>query len=177
MSSRKIKNLNLILKNEYDFDDVLEKRIYAYLCFRKIKRNKLPKELQFNYYSEWEGYIKEKYKNYNSNKMEEFSKFLNLKINNLQFDNTYWHLTIPILLTIVTDFIFAIIMKMQSFEIMQLPLWVNIVIIAIPIILSFIIIIMMIVYIFKPLIVNQNDSNFYKDYKEIIDKINNNTIK
>ena len=89
-------------KQNYDFDINLEKDIYSYLYALRRKQNKsLDVNLKFECYREWKQYIEKKYEKFDSNRLMEFSKYLNCVLCDEKLTNSYWNICIPILLTIL----------------------------------------------------------------------------
>lgn len=69
-------------KNDFLFDNKREWYIYCFLCDGKLKRREKRKisGLLFERYNDWKDYITNKYQNYDSHQLIEFSRFLNHQI-------------------------------------------------------------------------------------------------
>lgn len=155
----------------YKFDESYEMNIYKYLCCRKMKKKikeKMDNDIKFITYHQWENYIQNKYKNLNKYELKEFGHFLNLKSRNLKPEYEYWRIVIPILFTIISEKVFDAL--------------INIGIIKISSILQFIVQLVIIIgvgtisarviaLIAKNIWDVSDKSNFYYDYKEIINNI------
>ena len=88
-------------KDYFDFEIHDEQNKYDYLCFKDVKKaikKKLDKKFLFAYYREWEEYIREKYKSYDNDKLNEFSRYLNQLIRSREPKKDYMYLLIPVLL-------------------------------------------------------------------------------
>jgi len=104
-------------KQNYDFDINLEKDIYSYLYALRRKQNKsLDVNLKFECYREWKQYIEKKYEKFDSNRLMEFSKYLNCVLCDEKLTNSYWNICIPILLTILFTKMPEMINQLNSFE-------------------------------------------------------------
>ena len=155
----------------YKFDESYEMNIYKYLCCRKMKKKikeKMDNDIKFITYHQWENYIQNKYKNLNKYELKEFGHFLNLKSRNLKPEYEYWRIVIPTLFTIISEKVFDAL--------------INIGIIKISSILQFIVQLVIIIgvgtisarviaLIAKNIWDVSDKSNFYYDYKEIINNM------
>lgn len=160
----------LVACKVYEFDEKLEKNIYKYLCFNNIIGRKLIDKQKFVYYNDWKEYVEGKYEKFDKKMLIEFSRFLNLKINNMKFIYTYHYICITVVLSIVISMFFDFFVDINSFSNIANSL----VLIAVcTVIIVFVVVIMLIVIInlFQPLLSYYDDDFFYKDYKEIIDGI------
>lgn len=172
MSKRK-KRLDDIGKNYYDFDFGKEEAIYTYLCCKRVKRkeiHKLDNDLKFNYYRDWKNYVEEKYKKCRTEKLIEFSRYLNQKIRDISPDYEYWKLSIPVILSVL---IMGIIDIVDGILKLKLPFSVYSIIILMIIIILFLALptLYAIWTTMIPLWDNNHRKSFLIDYKEIIDQI------
>ena len=153
----------------YEFNEKLEKNIYAYLCQYRVKKKELRRMdecVKFDAYMEWEQYIKNKYEDYPIEKLKEFSRYLNQKMRNVKPGREYWTLAVPVMLTLITDKLCELIIEINNLEyesigMLLIGIFCTLVIlfISIGIILEVII----------PILDANKDENFYLDYKEVID--------
>lgn len=167
------KTLKLIGKRWYDFDFVLERNIYCYLCCIRVKSRKLRKlnkELKFESYQQWNKYVRNKYEKFDKDSLSEFSRYLNQGIRNVRPDHEYWIIAATVILTVILTGLCDIFLKLKiSFDGLSV-----ISLIVVSFLLEFFMVIPIIFVIFqtiKPIFDSSVDENFLKDYKEIIDVI------
>ena len=159
--------LDSIGREQYNFDYAKEKIIYKYVCHEYIGRKELKtlkSDEKFLSYTEWEAYVKNKYKNSCINGLRNFSRFLNLKMKNKKPVYESLGICIPVLLTLVGDKSF--LSDMQRFGDENVDWILPLITILISVFLG--------IFVYKLLepIWNCNvDVNFLKDYKEIIDNM------
>lgn len=177
MSKRNIqeRNFNSIGKSDYDFDFELEMNIYSYLYGINKKRHKqLKDKYKFSNYNEWKNYIQRKYsdKEYNSERLICFSRYLSQRIRNLKPNQEYWNIVIPIAITLVIEEVikalFELDVDVSNAGIMWLFGSITI------LLLLVFLIIVLIVFIYKmvkPLWENNEEESLLTDYKEVIDDI------
>lgn len=174
------RTLDVIGKEEYNFDFQLEKNIYKNLCCIHVKKKHIRKlkqeNLKFNTYSAWKKYIFNKYKNCNREQLLEFSKYLNQGIRNTEPSGKYWELVVPVIMTLVlTSFLnFFGSVKLDLSGIPIIDILVCVVIIGIFIgIIPMVLTIVLIWNTIKLMFDNHTDKIFFIDYKEIIDEMIN----
>lgn len=176
MFKRKQKRtIDNIGKKIYEFDFILEKIIYEYLCFSHMKKKELKKldeKLKFVTYKEWKKYILDKYKGYEEEKLIEFSRYLNQRIRNVEPAFMYLQVHIPVMATIIFtkafDFIFETKLVFSGTP--------KIFVAAFVLLFDICVIMPLIFFVwhtFKPFRENCVEKNFLKDYKEIIDNLIN----
>ena len=167
------KKLDEIGKQEYRFNFYSEKIVYKDLCCLHLsyKERKEREKLQtFNLYREWKTSIINKYKDFDKEKMIEFSRYLNQRLRNKELGHDYWKLAIPVILTLgVTDACSMTIQFINDLNVEQWD-WVS------GIVVSFVMVIFM-VFIFgliwntmDPIWESRTEKNFLIDFKEIIDE-------
>ena len=163
------------IADSYKFDESYEINIYNYLCFKKMNKKikeKMNNDVKFITYHQWENYIQNKHKNLNKFELMEFSRFLNLKSRSLKPEHEYWNIVTTILLTILTEKAYNEIINMGIDESDTLAKIVGqfigqfLIFIGIGIGLVF-----LIVKITKFIWDVSDKSNFYYDYKKIIDNM------
>lgn len=158
---------------EFKFDFQGEKNIYLYLWRIKLRKKKVMKlegKLKFDKYENWKQYVRKQHIGDGIDKLEEFSRFLNQKLRNLNPNQEYWNTFIPIMATLVIEEGFDMLFEKQE-EFVKLGFWVGLIS---QIIFTLIVIISMVVFILKvvmPIWDNNTDRDFLEDYKEIIDEI------
>lgn len=176
MGRKNIKRINDIGIREYEFNYEQEKDIYCNLCFKKLKKKReseLDETLRFNYYVEWEGYIYNKYQDYDIVKLQEFSRYLNQRIRNAKPSHEYWKLCAPVLLTLLITEFPEIIKNIGEINFSELFAQSAIVIVVV--FLAFVMLIGLIifeVYQMMTLLWDDNTKKYFLlDYKKVIDKI------
>lgn len=63
----------------YNFDFNKEFTIYKYLCGEKLTKRQwkyLNEDNSFDFYRDWEHYVRQKYQNYNTDKLNEFCRYI-----------------------------------------------------------------------------------------------------
>lgn len=171
------KTLDEIGKRWHDFDFKSEKIIYCYLCCNRNRiKNKelrnLDDGLKFEEYRQWKNYICNKYQNYSKEKLNEFSRYLNLKIRNIKPSHEYWSITAASFLSVVFTMVFNFITWIYM-DFSNNSIWISLletILLEIFFVISLTFIIIKMLY---PIFVDHFDENFLKDYKEIIDDIIN----
>lgn len=156
----------------YKFDESYEMNIYKYLCCRKMKKKikeKMDNDIKFITYHQWENYIQNKYKNLNKSELKEFSHFLNLRIRNLKPEHEYWNIVITVLLTILTEKAYNEFINMTINESDNIAKIIGQFLFVIGVGAS--IFIILIVKITKSIWDVSDKSDFYSDYKKIIDNM------
>lgn len=163
------RTFNNIGKQNYDFDINLEKDIYSYLYALRRKQNKsLDEKVKFERYREWKQYIEKKYENFDSNRLMEFSKYLNCALGDEKSTNSYWTICIPIILTILFTKMLEMINELNAIEFDGEVIYAIVFII---IVLIFILVstIYMLCKIVTPLFEGNIRETMLLNYKEIID--------
>ncbi len=164
------KSLKEIGKRWYDFDFVLERTIYCYLCCSREKKRKIRKmdeKLKFESYQQWKKYIWDKYEGFDKDKLYEFSRYLNQRIRNIRPNREYWSIVATVLLTLAITKIVDVYLNSQiNFK--DIPAIVVVLLLPVLVVLSLVIIM---IQTFYPMFDTNIDENLLKDYKEIIDEI------
>ena len=162
---------NEIGQEQFQFDYDLEKNIYSHLCcmcFEGEKTEELDSTLKIETYKEWKRHIEEKYRNYDSDQLTEFSKYLNQRLRGLKPDSDFLKTVFAVMLALVVEGGFDIILDNQikygDLNVASVLVIESILssVVVIPIIFFGIIAV-------KPIIQNDAEQNFLTDFKEIID--------
>ena len=95
----------------YGFDEKFEKRIYKYLCGRKIDLSELEIQYRFQTYSQWRDYVRNKYESYSYERLENFVCFLNQRMRDQKPFGKYWEMIIPITITIAINVLISLSIK------------------------------------------------------------------
>ena len=169
--STKARSNNSIGKEQYQFDYELEKNIYSYLYgIHKKKHKKLKEEFKFQDYCEWKRYVYNKYKEYDSEKLIGFSRYLKQKISSEKPEHEYWKICIPIVLSIIVSRIPELMEGLQNIDFLK-----SIGSYIILILMLFVLLICPLVYclysLMSPLWESNTRENLLMDYKEIIDDL------
>lgn len=167
------RTLSQIGKRRYDFDIILEKRIYYCLCCSfgsKKALKKLDDNLKFNSYQQWEQYICNKYMYYSKNDLIEFSRYLNQKIRDLRTDRDYWNIMATVALTLLLTNLLENIFDTYM-NISVLPMLANILTSIFVVVFFIVAIIIFVTKTLYPILENNINKNFFKDYKEVIDNL------
>lgn len=165
------KTLDEIGKRWYDFDYKLERVIYCYLCCCKIRvkhfardLRKLDEGLKFESYQEWKQYVCNKYQNYRTEELSEFSRYLNQRIRNKSPFNE----SLNILCTAVIALVLTKVFEMFIFNYEELYMkfigFISYIVLAWPLAYG-------VVRILYPIFDSNVEKNFFADYKEIIDEM------
>lgn len=174
-NNKKTRKLPLIGKRRFGFDIQFEKNIYCCLCCshgsKKILK-KLDSEFIFNSYHQWKQYIKDKYAFYDKKDLIEFSRYLNQNIREIKPICEFWNLFIPVILTILLTYSVNEIIR-PVFAKTLFSFWSVIIIFLVLMVLIFLPLIIFTWHVYLPLIDNNIEENFFKDYKEIIDELIN----
>lgn len=166
------RSLELVGKRKYDFDSTLEKRIYSCLCCSygaKKAFKKLDDKLKFSSYQQWKQYVFNKYEYYCKDDLIEFSRYLNQNIRNSKPYSEYWKIMLSVLLTISLTIILDAFLNIH-FKSTGLILWVVIITVMLILVMAIVVIIMQTL---GPMLENNTEEYFYRDYKEIIDEMIN----
>ena len=171
------RTLDEIGKRWYDFDFKSERVIYCYLCCCKIKEKhfardirKLDEKLRFETYQEWKQYVCNKYYNYRTEELSEFSRYLNQKIRNERPINE----GVSILLAALTTLIFTEIFDsfLYTYEKINIKIvWLIGCIVFLPPMAYGI------AKILSLMFDNNIEKDFFEDYKEIIDEMIEDSLK
>ncbi len=151
----------------HNFDFQLEKDIYCYLCCNRMKKRALKKlndELKFVSYLQWKQYVYRKYENCNKDELIEFSRYLNQRIRNKKPYREF----IVILLSAIVSFL--VTKTVDAFYSLNSRLS-NTVSETIVVVFAVIPLTFFLIQIFTPILEDNIEENFLKDYKEIIDEI------
>lgn len=156
-------------KDEYNFDYEEEKAIYDFLCYRPLgKKQKVNDKHKFVLYSQWEQYICQKYQKVSSEKLKDFSRYLNLRKRQIKPNYESQKILVTIILTVVINTSIDTLFMIYKEKITCIIL--DIIACIITIIVAFIIALMA-TQLLDILEIDDVEENFYNDYKEIIDKI------
>lgn len=147
---------------EYGFDYQLERNIYCYLCHIRMKKKKLKnlKKLQkFECYEDWKQYICVNYKRYNKEQLLNFSRYLNIKIRDVELKRKVGEIYFAFAVTLVMVNLIDEFLQRFSFP-FELK--------ALSLLFIFGIFIRMVTNIIHEL---YTDNYFLVDYKKIINEI------
>lgn len=179
MKKKYKRDFNNVGRIKYNFSFQKEKNIYCNVCMRRMKRKRiknLEEELKFCTYSEWKKYICYKYRDYDKETLEDFSRYLNQGIRNVQPGREYLNLFIPVILTlIVTETLNGMLKISEAIE--ALSIVAGIIVLLIVLVILFIPIIYFIWTTLIPICDNNIEESMFIDYKEIIDEIIESRIK
>lgn len=156
----------------HDFDFQMEKAIYCYLCFYRVKKKllrRLDEQLKFHSYQKWRQYIRNKYEKYDRDQLIEFSRYLNQTIRNIKPEREYFMLWVPVLATWAITESVDRIYRMNFQELNSISSFIKIDITMITCLL-----IPFTYFVIKISIQMWNNNiskNFLRDYKEIIDEM------
>ena len=171
MKRKKIKRtMNLIGKNYFMFDFNEECKIYEYLCYKDANK-KIKKEItednQFEYYWQWEQYIRNKYADYDDIKLREFSRYLNHRFRREEPANEYMKLVTSVFLTIGITYMTNLMINYKIDS--TVPFWFNFIfyLIVVGVFLAGLYAIFKTTY--TPMLESNDNRNMLQDYKEIID--------
>lgn len=166
--NRSIKKLG---EEFYGFYQEEEKRIYMYLCRKRLTKKEIEKidsNLKFETYEEWVQYINHKYEKFSNEKLLEFSYFLNQNMRNIKPGHEYLNIVIPAMVTLIFDALFDIIVETPNIPIHSAIEF----LIEIIVIIGFLFLGQYIMSeVSKHIWDNVDGENFYLDYKEIIDRM------
>lgn len=160
--------------NRYDFNAQQEKIIYEHANGKRIRKKeqeKLNDAFKFEGYSAWKKYILNKYVGYDKAFMVDFSRFLGQRIRAKKPSQEYWNIIMPILLTIVFTSVFEMLVETPKIDVSEVPLWM-LILVAVVTGVAVAICLGLIIWKTMEFIWDNNEQeNFYVDYKEIIDEI------
>lgn len=175
MKRRRKKTLEKIGNDYYGFRFQLEKNIYCYLCckhgkrievYRGIRFCKLDEEQQFNTYHQWRQYVYNKYCNYTTEKLSDFSRYLNQMIRDRKPNRENGIIVITAVLTLLFSKLYEKAEKYLSY-ILGYKYGLGIIVM----VFACMVIAILISQITFPVFDNSIEENFFRDYKEIIDDI------
>lgn len=156
---------------QYKFDFQKEKNIYSYLYgihMRKRVEKELEEKLKFQHYSEWKEYIRDKYSDYDSKKLMDFSRYLEQRIRRGNPEREYWKICVPIIITVIITNLPQMLQNLLEFDFSGAPIWGIILCVFIVGVLC--ILLAYVIYnTVLPLWESNTKENFLIDYKEIID--------
>lgn len=182
MSSKrkyKMKRLGEIGKRYYDFNVAYEKNIYDYLCCNN--NNKRVKNIKcYETYADWKKYIWAKYNTYSTEKLMEFSRYLNLQIRNHEPVCNAYNLTIPVVLTTIITTLISLLhdeQLYQALENLSCGGWEKLMIMLVIEMVCVAIFIKLVISVLLPLWDTNIEMYFFVDYKEIIDELVNDRFK
>lgn len=167
------KSIEKIEKKYYNFDLQIEKSIYEYVCHVRVRGRRVKKlnnELRFKTYREWKSYVRGKYENFESDRLIEFSRYLNQRIRSIKPNHEYKSIAVTVVLTVAfTKWMEALLNThgdlsgmLSTCEVANLLA----VVAFIGALFEY-----LIFYTWNYLFGDSMDENFYLDYKEIIDEI------
>ena len=168
---KKNKCVNQRRREFYRFDIEQEQNIYTYLCKGKLKAKALKKlshDLKFETYAQWKQYIWNKYHDFSDEKLEEFSRYLNQCSRNTKPVYECWKTFISIYLALMFNTLFEFLISILDFHfssILEVVVVIGLVMIALGFFTY------AIAKISMPLSDQEDERNFYLDYKEIIDEM------
>lgn len=168
--------LDILGEEQHEFIREKEFKIYAYRCRSlKIKKCKDVSE-KFDTYGEWKEYVQKKYASFGKNELIDFSRYLNLRINNLNPGREYNGIVIPIVVAVIVNKLIEFLVGITE-QNMSLgwPIIVFVIVGTFLIIMGFAYSLMSVV---APIWNDNLEKNFFLEYKEIIDeRINDITIE
>lgn len=168
---KKNKCVNQRRREFYRFDIEQEQNIYTYLCKGKLKAKALKKlsdDLKFETYAQWKQYIWNKYHEFSDEKLEEFSRYLNQCSRNTKPVYECWKTFISIYLALMFNTLFEFLISILDFHfssILEVVVVIGLVMIALGFFAY------AIAKISMPLSDQEDERNFYLDYKELIDEM------
>ncbi len=168
------KDIKKIGKNKYIFDFDQEIIIYKYVCCKRLKKRelkKLNKNQKFDYYSEWKQSICDRYKDYNNEKLLNFSRYLNQRIRNVRPNKEYSKMYTPIILSLGITSVYNALMNTEENDLIDYSTALKISFTLIYVFLIVASLFFLVWYTYKPIFENDDEENLLKDYKEIIDEI------
>lgn len=126
-------------------------------------------DLRFETYQQWKQYVCNKFINYRTEELMEFSRYLNYEKRSTRPIHTYLEIVVPIVLSIMFTKtfeqacnIYYDLSKVSSLVIILLFFFV---------LLFILLLSLSIIKMMYPIFDNNIDENFYADYKEIIDDV------
>lgn len=155
----------------YKFDIQQEQNIYTYLCKGRLKTKvwkKMSDDIKFETYGQWKHYIWSKYHKFSDEKLEEFSRYLNQCSRDIKPVYECWKMLISICLALMFNTLFEFLISIGDFHFSSIIEGV-VVIGFVMIALGFFV--YAIARISMPLSNHEDETNFYLDYKEIIDEM------
>lgn len=167
----KNKCVNQRRREFYKFDIQQEQNIYTYLCKGKLKAKvlkKLSHDLKFETYAQWKQYIWNKYHDFSDEKLEEFSRYLKQCSRNTKPVYECWKTFISIYLALMFNTLFEFLISILDFHfssILEVVVVIGLVMIALGFFAY------AIAKISMPLSDQEDERNFYLDYKELIDEM------
>ena len=172
LKKRREKSLHQIGKSKFDFDIHQEREIYSYLCYQKIKKAKekelSKKNLLFDYYNDWKGYILKKYSKYDNDTLIEFSRYLTQRERNVKPLSAYGGIILTIILTEFISMLLKALLSVTSIDVAGAP-WYAVLAIVILIIVILVASALIIMECWDFYYQNSKEEYFFEDYKEIID--------
>lgn len=170
------RTLYMIGKEMYDFDMSEEIEIYFYVCCQKNmnKKEKIKEEYKFNSYLSWRNYIIQKYKDWDIDRLINFSRFLNQLKRNKKAHLSICNMMLPVLFTIFLSSCFSFILNLDFKDVIvrnYIEFIILGIIIFVLIIFALFILAYMVKEIIEPVYSFDMEGNFYADYKEIVDDI------
>lgn len=85
----------------YNFDFEREFAIYKYLCGEKITKRQweyIDDDNSFEFYSQWENYVRQRYQDCEVSKLSEFRKYLRHRKRKMEPQNFYWNVAFSALM-------------------------------------------------------------------------------
>lgn len=182
MFNKQKRTPNSIGVNQYDFNFRHEINIYSYLygTHTDIKiENELEEQLKFDYYNDWKKYIQNKYDSYDSEKLMEFSRYLEHRIGRGKPERGYWNIVISAIMSLVT-----MVVADKVFDMLRIETAGGVIstilcylIVAILIFIAFVLVAYIMIKLLIPLLDSNTKENFFIDYREIIESMVEEKVK
>lgn len=168
---KKEKKHKYVASDWYEFDEEKEKNIYLYVCGKKLKKRvekNMDENVKFKLHSQWENYVKEKYKDYSDERLEDFSCFLNQRGRNVKPLRKYLVIIFPILFTMICDHVYEWMQDMNKLD-LNTPLLIITGIVAYFVVI--VVCVSILIKLINDLLKASDTEYFLMDYKVIIDNM------
>lgn len=153
-------------RERFDFNRDEELLRYKYVCGEKLSRRDWKKCQLYNMpysFDRWEGLIKDKYRKYSSEQLNEFEKYLKIRVFSKTIDSNGNNMYFSAILSAFFSVIFSVIFQQMGNN--------NIVGCIIFSILMVFVIIWLIYNIFNKIKADELEKQMYNDYKDVIRNI------
>lgn len=117
---KKEKKHKYVASDWYEFDEEKEKNIYLYVSGKKLKKRvekNMDENVKFKFQSQWECYVKNKYRDFSDEKLKNFYYFLNQRGRNIKPVHDYCIMVFPVMLTLIFDKVYVYIQSMGNIKI------------------------------------------------------------
>lgn len=150
-------------KERFDFNKDEEFVRYKYVCGEKLSRREWKKCSSYNMpysFEQWKGLIKDKYKKYSAEQLNEFENYLKIRVFSKTIDSSGNNIIFSAILSAFCSALFsAIFQQIDQIRIVGFFLF---------IILIILIVFGFIYKIFQDIKYNELEKQMYKDYKDVI---------